>query len=96
MNRLRRLLFRLRTFRNYGARLNRSADVEATLFLVANGKRGPLSPDECRELALKLGVPDCYRRKDPIGTVTLRERLWMKFYGLRAAVAGAWRQWWQR
>ena len=62
MNRLRRFFFKLRTFRTYGARLNRAVAVEA-LIAAASGERGPLSREECRELALKLGVPDCYRRK---------------------------------
>lgn len=56
-----RLLYRLRTFRDYGNRLNRSVDVESALLSVATGKRDPLSPDECRALAIKLGVPQCYR-----------------------------------
>ncbi len=44
--------------RSYEVSLNRRADVEDVLTSVANGKRGPLSQDECRELAAKLGVPD--------------------------------------
>lgn len=58
-----RLRYRLATFRDYGSRLNRSVDVENALWAVASGKRDPLTPDECRNLALKLGVPDCYRSK---------------------------------
>jgi len=50
-------------------RLNRCVDVESVLWAVASKKRGPLTPDECRELALKLGVPDEFRaaneRKQP-------------------------------
>jgi hypothetical protein len=42
----------------YEQSLNRRASVEQTLFDVANGKRGPLSAQECRELALKLGTPE--------------------------------------
>lgn len=37
--------------------LNRRFTVEQVLFDVAAGKRPPLTPDECRELALKLGIP---------------------------------------
>ncbi len=37
--------------------LNRRVTVEQVLFDVAAGKRLPLTPDECRELALKLGIP---------------------------------------
>jgi hypothetical protein len=54
MNRLWRLYFRLRTFRSYGALLNRSVDVADTLQKVAAGKRGPLTREECAELARKL------------------------------------------
>lgn len=61
--RLVRLRYRLATFLDYGNRLNRSVEVESALWAVASGKRGPLTPDECRKLALKLGVPDCYRSK---------------------------------
>lgn len=49
------------TCRDYHNRLNRSVDVETALWLVASRKRGPLTPDECRQLALKLGVPDEFR-----------------------------------
>lgn len=58
-----RLKYRLATFRDYGARLNRSVDVESELMRVAAGKRDALTPDECRKLAQKLGVPECYRNK---------------------------------
>lgn len=61
--RLVRLRYRLATFRDYGNRLNRSVEIENALWSVAAGKREPLSADECRKLALKLGVPDCYRSK---------------------------------
>jgi len=44
--------------RSYETSLNRRAAVEEVLTSVANGKRGPLSQDECRALAAKLGVPD--------------------------------------
>jgi hypothetical protein len=62
---LTRLRFRLATFHDYGNRLNRSVDVENALMQVATGKRDLLTPDECRKLALKLGVPDCYRSEEP-------------------------------
>ena len=38
--------------------LNRRASVEDVLYSVAAGKRGALTPEECREMAIKLGVPD--------------------------------------
>ena len=41
----------------YEKSLNARASAEQTLFDVANGKREALTRDECRELALKLGVP---------------------------------------
>lgn len=53
------LRYQLATFRDYGNRLNRSVEVENALWSVAAGQRGSLTPDECRELALKLGVPYC-------------------------------------
>jgi hypothetical protein len=42
--------------RHYELSLNRRAEVEQVLFDVANGKRGALSIDECRTLAMKLGM----------------------------------------
>ena len=63
LNRLVRFRYRLVTFRDYGNRLNRSVEVENALWSVVSGKREPLTPAECRRLALKLGVPDCYRGK---------------------------------
>lgn len=41
--------------REYEKGMNRRAEVEEVLFDVARGKRAPLSADECRELAIKLG-----------------------------------------
>lgn len=48
--------------------LNRRVTVEQVLFDVAAGKRPPLTPDECRELALKLGIPSdtAAPRADPV------------------------------
>jgi hypothetical protein len=50
--------------------LNRRVTVEQVLFDVAAGKRAPLSADECRELALKLGIPE----EAPQPAATLGER----------------------
>ncbi len=50
------------TFRDYHNRLNRSMDVERELWSVASGKRGPLTTDECRKLAIELGVPEEFRK----------------------------------
>jgi hypothetical protein len=54
---LRRWWYVALTFRSYADRLNRCVEVENVLAAVASGKRGALSPDECRQLAKKLGVP---------------------------------------
>lgn len=40
----------------YTKALNRRVDVENTLAMVAAGKRDLLTREECRELAIKLGV----------------------------------------
>lgn len=53
---LYRLRVRWRMWRNTGSDLNRRVEVENVLLSVASGKRGPLSKDECRELAFTLGV----------------------------------------
>lgn len=42
--------------------LGRRVDVENVLLAVAGGKRGPLSADECRDLAYRLGVTDEHRK----------------------------------
>lgn len=49
------------TYRDYHNRLNRSVDVESVLWSVSKGRRGPLTADECHQLAMKLGVPDEFR-----------------------------------
>lgn len=59
MNKFLRLIYKIKTFKDYGKRLNRDADVENALWR-ASTKDG-LPPDECRKLALKMGVPDEYR-----------------------------------
>ena len=51
-----RLRVRWRMWRNSGPDLNRRTEVENVLLKVASGKRGPLTPAECRELALKLSI----------------------------------------
>ena len=52
-----RFIYTVKTFHDHAARLNRSVDVEQALYQVAAGKRGPLTPDECRKLANFLGCP---------------------------------------
>ncbi len=49
---------RWRILRDHGKHLNRRVEVENVLISVAQEKRGLLSPDECRELAKKLGIGD--------------------------------------
>ncbi len=67
VRRFRRWKYLLLTFRDYTSRLNRCVDVENVLLACAAGKRPPPTPDECRALALKLGVPD----KRPSATPSL-------------------------
>ena len=58
-----RLKYRVLTFRDHGARLNRSVEVEQALYDCAKGRREALTRDECALLAAKLGVPDEFRTK---------------------------------
>ncbi len=52
-------------FRELEIALNRRAAVEEVLTSVANGKRGPLTPEECRALAAKLGTPPTFAKAQP-------------------------------
>ena len=61
--RLRRLHYRVERFKSYGAEINRRAAVEAELFDMAAGKKPLPGADDCRRLAIKLGVPDECRTK---------------------------------
>jgi hypothetical protein len=61
--RLLRWKFLILNFKSYKDRLNRCVDVECELALVAAGKKPALSKDDCRRLAAKLGVPDCFQNK---------------------------------
>ena len=61
--RLHRLRYRVKHFKSYGAEINRRAAVEAELFDMAAGKKPLPGADDCRRLAIKLGVPDEYRTK---------------------------------
>jgi hypothetical protein len=47
---------------NSGDMLNRRVEVENVLLSVASGKRQPLTPDECKALAYKLGMPTKRKR----------------------------------
>lgn len=47
----------LREIQTLSDRVNRSVDIEQHLFDVANGKRLPLTKQDCRILALRLGTP---------------------------------------
>ena len=61
MNALRRLISRWPTFKDHADSLNRRAEVENVLWNFAAGKRKMLTQDDCRKLALKLGVPSAYQ-----------------------------------
>jgi hypothetical protein len=65
MNYLSRLIARWHTFKDHADSLNRRAEVETVLWNVAAGKRPMLTQDECRKLALKLGVPSAYQGRRP-------------------------------
>lgn len=52
-----RLRARWSIIRDHGDHLNRRVEVENVLLNVARGKRPPLTPAECLQLAYKLGVP---------------------------------------
>lgn len=62
---IRRFLFILRNYKRYDEDLNNRVHVEQVLFDVAAGKKAPLTPRQCRSLALKLGIPDEIRRGRP-------------------------------
>jgi hypothetical protein len=57
LSRIKQWRLVLLTHQDYHRRLNRCSEVEAVLWSVASGKRGPLTPEECRQLAIKLGIP---------------------------------------
>jgi len=61
---IKRALARLRRIRSMDADLKDRAAVERKLFAVYEGKREAPTPDECREWAIKLGVPRAYRMRD--------------------------------
>lgn len=63
INRLTRLYFLCITFKDYYKMLNRNVAVQEVLYDVVSGKRGALSTDECKELAIKLGVPEFSNKK---------------------------------
>ncbi len=58
-----RLKYKVLTFHDYGARLNRSVEVQNRLLECAAGKGAALSRQECAVLAAKLGVPKEFRRE---------------------------------
>lgn len=61
INHLHRLTDRLRRFRSLDTDLNDRATVELRLWAVVDGRKPPPDAEECRRLALKLGVPASYR-----------------------------------
>jgi hypothetical protein len=52
-----RIYLRYRLIRDSADQLNRRVEVENVLLAVASGKRATLTPEECKQLAYKLGVP---------------------------------------
>ena len=62
---LYRLRARSRCWKHYDTDLNRRAAVEIRLWDTVSGKKPPPDAEECRQLALKLGVPDAYRQQRP-------------------------------
>jgi hypothetical protein len=59
----RKLRYKWELLLDPGGMLNRRVDVENTLFNVAAGKRPPLTNEECRALAIKLGTPQPKAKK---------------------------------
>lgn len=62
---LRRLIYRCVTFKDYAEQLNRKAAVESKMFACIEGKKPMPDKDTLRQWALELGVPECYRVKEP-------------------------------
>ena len=60
---LYRLRARWRLWKGLSADMNRRAAVEIRLWDAVSGKKPPPDAEECRALALKLGVPEAYRQK---------------------------------
>lgn len=57
-----RWYYGMRTLPSYVSRMNRCVDVENVLLAVANGKREPLTREQCRELAFRLaGVSEGFK-----------------------------------
>ena len=61
----RRLVWRLRNLRNGYHELNRRAKVEVELFECVAGKRPMPDKQQLREWAVRLGVPEAFRRSRP-------------------------------
>jgi len=60
---LKRLAARLRVYLSKHDDLKDRVFVERKLFEVYEGKRGLPSKEECRDWAIRLGVPKAYRDK---------------------------------
>ena len=58
---LRRIKFTLLNFRYYPKELNRRAAVEQELWDCYRGKNPLPDKAQCRDWALRLGIPDCWR-----------------------------------
>ena len=58
---LRRFKYWLLGFKNYPKELNRRANVEQELWNCYHGKSPLPDKNQCKDWALRLGVPDCFR-----------------------------------
>jgi len=58
---LKRIVMRWRWMRDYEISLNRRAEVEQELWDCARGRRALPDAEQCKQWALRLGVPDEWR-----------------------------------
>ena len=59
---IRRLRARVRRWRSLDADLNDRARVELRLWATVSGKKPAPDAEECRQMAIRLGVPAEYRK----------------------------------
>jgi len=60
---LSRFKYKWLSYRNYNKEINRRVKVEAQLWDYYHGKKDLPNKEQCKEMALTLGVPDSYRIK---------------------------------
>ena len=61
-DKLRRWWQGFQNYRNFSAELNRRVGVENELLMMAAGRKPLPSAEKCREMAMKLGVPDSWSK----------------------------------